>query len=38
MIIATVFLGFASLGAFAVTLGADSRDGVGDDRSPRASI
>jgi hypothetical protein len=38
MIIAAICLGLASLGAFAATVGADSRDGIGDDRLPRASI
>jgi hypothetical protein len=37
-IIATVFLGFASLGVLAITKGADSREGIGDDWKSRVRI
>ena len=33
-----VFFAFATLGAFAMTLGVDSRDGFEDDRAPARGL
>jgi hypothetical protein len=38
LVLAIILIGFAVLGAFALTVGADSRDFVADERNPRPAI
>ena len=38
LVFAIILIGFAVLGAFALTVGADSRDFAADERNPRPAI